>query len=121
LDKFNEVVVEAMKHRIPIRGYVSCVVGCPYEGHIKPSQVCHVVESLFKMGCYEVSLGDTIGVGSPLRVNKLLKELKNLNNDMSAYAIHCHDTYGMALLNIYQALENGIRVIDSSCGGLGGT
>ncbi len=80
-----------------------------------------VVEKLLEMGCYEISLGDTIGVGNPKTVNQLLNELKPIvNGNMSLLAIHCHDTYGMALVNILQALEQGIRVIDSSCGGLGG-
>lgn len=121
LKQFDQVVQEANKANLPIRGYVSCVVGCPYEGYIKPKVVCNVVESLLKMGCYEVSLGDTIGVGNPKTINALLEELKHVvSGDMSLLAIHCHDTYGMALTNIVQSLENGIRVVDSSCAGLGG-
>ena len=100
---------------------MSCVVGCPYEGYIKPSQVTKVVEKLLDMGCYEVSLGDTVGVGNPKTMNKLLTELNScVNGKMDLLAIHCHDTYGMALVNILQALEHGINVIDSSCAGLGG-
>ena len=97
------------------------LVGCPYEGYIQPKAVSRVVDKLLQMGCYEVSLGDTIGVGNPNTINKLLTELKPIvNGDMTKLAIHCHDTYGLALVNILQALEHGIRVIDSSCGGLGG-
>ncbi len=106
---------------MPIRGYVSCVVGCPYEGYIKPSEVCRVVDKLLQAGCYEVSLGDTIGVGNPKTINLLLNELKVLvNGKMDLLAIHCHDTYGMALVNIVESLEHGIKVVDSSCAGLGG-
>lgn len=118
---FDEVVKEAKQANIPIRGYVSCVVGCPYEGYIKPSIVCKVVEQLLAMGCYEVSLGDTIGVGNPRTMNALLEEIKPVvGGNMNLLAIHCHDTYGMALVNIVKALEHGIRVVDSSCAGLGG-
>lgn len=100
---------------------MSCVVGCPYEGYIQPSEVCRVVDKLLQMGCYEVSLGDTIGVGNPKTINILLKELNKLvSGKMDLFAIHCHDTYGMALVNIVESLENGIKVIDSSCAGLGG-
>jgi hypothetical protein len=75
---------------------------------------------MLKIGCFEISLGDTIGVGNPKTINQLLTELKKVDSDMNKYAIHCHDTYGLALANIYQSLENGIKVIDSSCAGLGG-
>lgn len=121
LKLFDEVVREAKAADLPIRGYVSCVVGCPYEGEIKPGQVTKVVERLLEMGCYEVSLGDTIGVGNPNTMNALFREVKQcVGGNMDLLAIHCHDTYGMALVNILQALEHGIRVIDSSCAGLGG-
>jgi len=120
LEKFKDVVQAAKSKNIAIRGYVSCVVGCPYEGHIKPKKVVEVVESLMKMGCYEISLGDTIGVGNPNTINALLHDLKILDRNLEKIAIHCHDTFGMALLNIFQALENGIRTIDSSSAGLGG-
>lgn len=118
---FDEVVKEAKKNNIPIRGYVSCIVGCPYEGEIKPLQVTKVVEKLLEMGCYEVSLGDTVGVGNPNSMNVLMRELNRcVSGKMDLLGIHCHDTYGMALVNILQALEHGIKVIDSSCAGLGG-
>lgn len=120
LEKFTDVVAEAKRHEIPIRGYISCVVGCPYEGDINPLQVCSVAEEMFKIGCFEISLGDTIGVGTPKKIKKLLTELKKVDSNMNKYAIHCHDTFGLAIANIYEALENGISVIDSSCAGLGG-
>lgn len=92
---FDAVVSEAKTAKLPIRGYVSCVVGCPYEGDIKPSQVAKVVEKLLEMGCYEISLGDTVGVGNPNSINKLLSELKCVvGGQMDLLAIHCHDTYG---------------------------
>ncbi len=122
LAQFDQVVAEAKKANLLIRGYVSCVVGCPYEGPIKPAAVRRVVERMLDMNCYEISLGDTIGVGNPKTIGLLLSELENLvgKDRMNLFAIHCHDTYGMALVNIVEALERGIRVVDSSCAGLGG-
>jgi len=121
LKNFDLVVQEAKKANILIRGYVSCVVGCPYEGQIKPAQVAKVVEKLLEMGCYEISLGDTIGVGNPNSINLLMHEMKAcVGGNMDLLAIHCHDTYGMALVNILQALEHGVKIVDSSCAGLGG-
>lgn len=121
LKQFDQVVQQAKVNNLPIRGYVSCVVGCPYEGFIKPKIVCQVVEKMLSMGCYEISLGDTIGVGNPNTVRELLVELKRVvSGNMNLLAIHCHDTYGMALVNIVEALENGINVVDSSTAGLGG-
>ncbi|RNA25183.1 hydroxymethylglutaryl- mitochondrial [Brachionus plicatilis] len=121
LKQFDQVVQQANANKLPIRGYVSCVVGCPYEGFIKPKIVGQVVEKMLSMGCYEVSLGDTIGVGNPNTVRDLLTELKRVvSGNMDLLAIHCHDTYGMALVNIVEALESGIRVVDSSTAGLGG-
>lgn len=104
---------------LAIRGYVSCVVGCPYDGDIKPKQVAKICEALFKLGCYEISLGDTIGVGTKYKTTALLKEVLKVA-PYHKYAMHCHDTYGQALVNVYLALEKGIRVIDSSVSGLGG-
>ena len=89
------MVREAKKANLPIRGYVSTIVGCPYEGHIKPSQVAKVVEQLLNMGCYEISLGDTVGVGNPNSMNELFKEMRKcVGGNMDLLAIHCHDTYG---------------------------
>ena len=119
LKRFSPIMEAAKLLKIPVRGYVSCVVGCPYEGKTKPAQVASVTEKLLNMGCYEISLGDTIGIGTP-------KDIKNLLNVLcysfhpSQLALHCHDTYGQALANILAGLEMDIRTIDSSVAGLGG-
>ena len=102
-----------------VRGYISCVVGCPYEGLIEPQRVLEVGNSLLDMGCYEISLGDTIGIGTPARFDELLYLLTQ-TIPASKLAVHCHDTYGQALANIYASLGHGIRVVDSSVAGLGG-
>ena len=122
LDRFKKVCDKAKNHNILVRGYVSCVLGCPYEGYISPEKVLFVTKKLFEMGCYEVSLGDTIGVGTPGSTRKLLEFLlkKENNLDVNKLAVHFHDTYGQALANILVALELGISVIDSSISGLGG-
>ncbi|XP_043266355.1 hydroxymethylglutaryl-CoA lyase, mitochondrial [Colletes gigas] len=120
MKNIKTVIEEASKQNVRIRGYVSCIVGCPYEGEIKPTVVANISAFMLQLGCYEVSLGDTIGVGSPNKINKVLHELKYVLNDLNKFAIHCHDTYGQALVNIYTSLENGIRVFDSSVAGLGG-
>ncbi|KYQ47734.1 Hydroxymethylglutaryl-CoA lyase, mitochondrial [Trachymyrmex zeteki] len=118
---FRIVVEEAKKHGIRTRGYISCIVGCPYEGETKPATTAHLASIMLDLGCYEISLGDTIGVGSPRRIKRVLNELLYVSsNNMSHYALHCHDTYGQALTNIYVGLENDIRVFDSSVAGLGG-
>ena len=119
LSRFEAVCREALKANIRVRGYVSCVVGCPYEGDIDPSVVAHVSKKLVDMGCYEISLGDTIGVGTPEKVRAMLA---CVSRDIPYHrlAIHCHDTYGRALENIAQALDMGVRVVDSSVAGLGG-
>ncbi|EZA55870.1 hypothetical protein DMN91_010727 [Ooceraea biroi] len=115
------VTEEAKRHDIRVRGYVSCVVGCPYEGETKPAVTAHLASIMLDVGCYEVSLGDTIGVGTPKKIKRVLDELLHVtSNDMSRYALHCHDTYGQALVNIYAGLEEGVRVFDSSVAGLGG-
>ena len=119
LARFEPVMEAAARDQIKVRGYVSCVVGCPYEGAISPEQVREVSLSLLDMGCYEISLGDTIGIGTPGEVATLL-ELLTQTIRASQLAVHCHDTYGQALANIYVALEHGIRIIDSSVAGLGG-
>lgn len=99
--------------------YVSCCLGCPYEGDIKPERVARVARQLYDMGCYEISLGDTIGVGTPATMKRLLEEVLQVI-PLDAIAVHCHDTYGMALANILAALEFGVSVVDSSVSGLGG-
>lgn len=119
IDRFEEVMQQAKTLNIPVRGYVSCVLGCPYEGEINPDKVVEVASRLIDMGCYEISLGDTIGVGTPQKTKLLLsKILKKLSTHQ--VAVHFHDTYGQALANILQSLQMGIRIIDSSVGGLGG-
>ncbi|KAH0953427.1 hypothetical protein HN011_006328 [Eciton burchellii] len=115
------VIEEAKRHDIRIRGYVSCIVGCPYEGETKPATTAYLASIMLDLGCYEISLGDTIGVGTPRKIKRVLNELLHISsNNMNYYALHCHDTYGQALLNIYAGLEEGIRVFDSSVAGLGG-
>ncbi|XP_076166179.1 hydroxymethylglutaryl-CoA lyase [Ptiloglossa arizonensis] len=120
IKNIKTVIEEAKKQDVKIRGYVSCIAGCPYEGKIKPIVVANISAIMLQLGCYEVSLGDTIGVGSPITIKNVLHELKYIVNDMNKFAMHCHDTYGQALVNIYISLECGIRVFDSSVAGLGG-
>lgn len=119
LERFTEVTEAARTHNIPVRGYVSCALGCPYEGEVAPEQVAALAQALLDMGCYEVSLGDTIGTGTPGTMAALLNRLLS---DISAdkLAVHCHDTYGQALSNILIALQHGIATVDSSVAGLGG-
>lgn len=119
LERFAPVVEKAKKLKIPVRGYVSCVMGCPYEGDIKIEDVIWVSKALLDMGCYEISLGDTIGVGTPLKTKALIEACLQVipGNQL---AVHFHDTYGQALANILTAIQLGINVIDSSVAGLGG-
>ncbi|XP_054886140.1 3-hydroxy-3-methylglutaryl-CoA lyase, cytoplasmic isoform X1 [Poeciliopsis prolifica] len=117
--RFEEVISAAKDRQIPVRGYVSCALGCPYEGHIEPSQVAEVAKKLYEMGCYEISLGDTIGVGTPGSMFKMLQKVMK-EVPISALAVHCHDTYGQALPNILTALQMGVSVVDSAVAGLGG-
>ncbi|RGB37801.1 hypothetical protein C1646_756426 [Rhizophagus diaphanus] len=119
LSRFREVVERANLAGIIVRGYVSCVLGCPYQGEVSPEAVAEIAEEMYKMGCYEISLGDTIGVGTPGSLNKMLTAVRKVV-PIERLALHCHDTYGQALANIYCALEHGIRVFDSSVAGLGG-
>jgi isopropylmalate/homocitrate/citramalate synthase len=119
LERFKPVMAEAKRHGMPVRGYVSCVISCPYDGATEPSKVAEVTRALLDMGCYEVSLGDTVGTGTPATIKRLLEELtKTIPVDQ--LAIHCHDTYGQALANILMALYMGVSVVDSSVAGLGG-
>ncbi len=104
---------------VTVRGYVSCVLGCPYEGDVDLKAVARVATSLFEMGCYEISLGDTIGVGAPNRVKALI-DCVGAQVPVAALAGHFHDTYGMAAANVVAALEMGVSVFDASVGGLGG-
>lgn len=119
LQKISEVLQAAKANQIRVRGYLSCVLGCPYEGKIAPHAVAEMAEKLVALGCYEISLGDTIGVGTPGKTDILLKTVME-KIPQEKMAVHFHDTYGQGLANIYVALENGISVIDSAVGGLGG-
>lgn len=119
IERFEPIMAAAKTRNLPVRGYVSCVVGCPYEGDIAPEKVAEVSKILFDMGCYEVSLGDTIGVGTPVKIQKMLDAVL-AHVPAEKLAVHFHDTYGQALPNILVALQNGINVIDSSVAGLGG-
>lgn len=119
LQRFEPVVVQARQAGLRVRGYVSCVLGCPYEGDIGPAQVKWVADALFQMGCDEISLGDTIGTGTPLKAKRML-EAVSAKVPMASLAAHFHDTYGQALANLYAVMEEGISIIDSSVAGLGG-
>jgi hydroxymethylglutaryl-CoA lyase len=119
IERFKPVVTRARNDGIRVRGYVSCVLGCPYEGEIKLAAVVNVTQSLWDLGCYEVSLGDTIGVGTPAKTRQLLRAAAGVV-PMAHLAMHFHDTYGQALANLYAGMEEGARVIDSAAGGLGG-
>ncbi|MFW8589772.1 hydroxymethylglutaryl-CoA lyase [Glaciecola sp. 2405UD65-10] len=119
LVRFEDVVQQAVSDNIPVRAYVSCVLGCPYEGTIDKQAVLDLSLRLLEMGCYEVSLGDTIGVGTPLNTNKLLNLLLS-RISATHLALHCHDTYGQALANVLVGLQQGISSFDSSVAGLGG-
>ncbi|XP_001843753.2 hydroxymethylglutaryl-CoA lyase, mitochondrial [Culex quinquefasciatus] len=119
LARFQDVMDAAKKAQVKVRGYVSTVVGCPYEGKIKPSAVVRVVDKLLEMGCYEISLGDTIGVGTPGSFTEMLREVTRIA-PVNMLAVHCHDTYGQALPNILTSLDFGIAVVDASISGLGG-
>ncbi|MBT4164339.1 MAG: hydroxymethylglutaryl-CoA lyase [Porticoccaceae bacterium] len=119
LTRFMPVIAKAKAENISVRGYVSCVLGCPYEGSVSVAQVDEVTQQLLEMGCYEISLGDTIGVGTPASTSALLNKLLG-SIPAGNLAMHMHDTYGQALANILIALRMGISVIDSSIAGLGG-
>ena len=112
LERFAPIMEAAQKANIKVRGYVSCVLGCPYEGDIDPEQVALVAEKLFAMGCYEISLGDTVGVGNPASVTKMIQAV-SARVPTDKLAVHFHDTYGQALTNIYAALQMGVKVVDS--------
>jgi hydroxymethylglutaryl-CoA lyase len=113
------VIARARGDGVGVRGYISCVLGCPFDGEIKPQAVVDVAKILWDLGCYEVSLGDTIGVGTPKKARELLRAVAG-DVPMAHLAMHFHDTYGQALANLYAGMEEGARVIDSAAGGLGG-
>jgi hydroxymethylglutaryl-CoA lyase len=119
LERFAPIMAAAKQHGISVRGYVSCVLGCPYEGDIAPQQVAAVARELYAMGCYEVSLGDTIGTGTAGATRRLF-EAVGAQVPRDKLAGHFHDTYGQAIANVYASLLEGINVFDSSIAGLGG-
>ena len=119
LERFIPVMQAAKANNIRVRGYVSCVAGCPYEGDIPAAKVAEVAKALYNMGCYEISLGDTIGVGTPSLINTMINAVTE-STPIEKIAVHFHDTYGQAIANNYAALQLGVSVIDSSIAGLGG-
>lgn len=119
LERFRPVTAAALAAGIKVRGYVSCVLGCPYQGDVPVAEVVRVAEALSAMGCYEISLGDTIGVGTAGAARALVKTVA-ASLSVGRVAVHFHDTYGQALANILAALEEGVRTVDSSVAGLGG-
>ena len=119
IERFEPVIESAREHGVAVRGYVSTVVGCPYQGDVPPEKVAEVSKALFDLGCYEISLGDTIGVGTPLKVQTMLAEVSKAV-PMDKLAGHFHNTYGMAIANIYASLQMGMAVFDASVAGLGG-
>jgi isopropylmalate/homocitrate/citramalate synthase len=119
LERFRPVCAAAAARGMRVRGYVSCVLGCPYEGEIAPAAVAEVADALFRMGCYEISLGDTIGVGTPARAQAMVEAVA-ARLPRERLAVHFHDTYGQALANLLATLERGVAVVDGSVAGLGG-
>ncbi|MBK6637224.1 MAG: hydroxymethylglutaryl-CoA lyase [Rhodocyclaceae bacterium] len=119
LERFKPVVATAREAGLRVRGYVSCVLGCPYQGDVAPTAVAEVAHALFDMGCYEISLGDTIGAGTPGKTRVMVEAVVK-RVPLKKVAGHFHDTYGMAIANIYAALQLGVTVFDSAVGGLGG-
>lgn len=119
IERFRPVLARAQGDGVRVRGYVSCVLGCPFDGEVAPSAVAKVTDQLWCLGCYEVSLGDTIGTGTPTKAKAMLRACADVM-PREHLAMHFHDTYGQALANIYAGMEEGVRVIDSAAGGLGG-
>ncbi len=119
IDRFASVVEHAQADEVKVRGYVSTVLGCPYQGEVPVADVVRVAARLYRLGCYEISLGDTIGVGTPAKARAMLRAVAQ-EVPMSALAVHFHDTYGQALANILSCLEEGVRVVDSAVSGTGG-
>ena len=119
LERFKPVLARAKGAGIKVRGYVSCVLGCPYQGEVTPAAVAEVAWALFEMGCHEISLGDTIGVGTPDKAKAMIEAVAR-RVPIRKLAGHYHDTYGMAAANIYASLQMGVNVFDAAVGGLGG-
>jgi hydroxymethylglutaryl-CoA lyase len=118
-DRYRQVVEKAQIENVKIRGYISCVLGCPYEGKVSIDSVAEVATRLLDLGCYEISLGDTIGVGTPVRAQQMVERVSQ-SVPIQQLAAHFHDTYGQGLANLLAVLQCGITVIDSSIAGLGG-
>src|SRR6201981_996400 len=119
IERFKPVMARAKADGVRVRGYVSTVLGCPFDGEVKPKAVADVARTLWDLGCYEISLGDTIGVGTPTKAKAMLRAVGD-HVPMTKLAMHFHDTYGQALANLYAGMEEGVHVIDSAAGGLGG-
>ena len=119
VERFRPVIEAAQKNSVRVRGYISCVLGCPYQGEVPLENVVNLAEKMLKMGCYEISLGDTIGIGTPLQAKKMVETVAE-KVPVSNLALHFHDTRGQALANIFACLELGVSVIDASVSGLGG-
>lgn len=119
LERFKDVIDLARAHNIPVRGYLSCISDCPYDGATNPKQVARLTKEMLDMGCYQISLGDTIGTATPYRTAQVLAQILPQTSAANV-AVHFHNTYGQALANIYQSLLMGINTIDSSVAGLGG-
>ncbi len=119
IERFSSVIRRALDSGLLVRGYVSCVLGCPYEGTIAPEMVAEVAERLYGQGCYEISLGDTVGVGTPVIAQTMIEKVTK-SIPVSVLAAHFHDTYGQGLANLFAVLQQGVSVIDSSVSGLGG-
>ena len=119
IERFKPVLARAKADGVKVRGYISCVLGCPFDGEIKPKAVADLAVTLWDLGCYEISLGDTIGVGTPLKAKEMLRAV-GAELPVGNLAMHFHDTYGQALANLYAGMEEGVRVIDAAAGGLGG-
>jgi hydroxymethylglutaryl-CoA lyase len=119
LERFEPVISAAIQRNVRVRGYVSCALGCPYQGEVLPSAVAEVAAALYRLGCYEISLADTIGAGTPAGVRRMIEAVTK-KVPIELLAGHYHDTGGMALQNVYASLEMGMSVFDSSVSGLGG-
>ncbi|MEA9711385.1 hydroxymethylglutaryl-CoA lyase [Xanthomonas campestris] len=119
IERFRPILAQAAQDGVRVRGYVSTVLGCPYQGEVAVADVVNVAERLYRLGCYEISLGDTIGVGTPAKARQMLAAVAG-SIPMQALAVHFHDTYGQALANIAACLEQGLRVVDAAVSGAGG-
>jgi hydroxymethylglutaryl-CoA lyase len=119
MQRIRGVIEKARINKVGVRGYLSCVLGCPYEGEMRPEKVATLAKELYEIGCEQISLGDTIGVGTPTKT-KILIDAVAKEVPVNRLAVHFHDTYGQALTNIYAALQQGVAIIDSSVAGLGG-